>query len=46
MHNVFSNSPLGGDCACSCPMFENEELREPGTRAAAASSGCSFRSGP
>lgn len=26
-------------------MFENEELRDPGTREAAASSGCSFRSG-
>jgi hypothetical protein len=43
-HSVFSSSPLG-DCACSWPMFENEELSDPGTREAAASNGCSFRSG-
>ncbi len=33
-----------GDCACSWPMFENEELRDPG-RAAEASRGCSFNPG-
>lgn len=26
------SASTGGDWACSCPMFENEELRDPGGR--------------
>jgi hypothetical protein len=33
-----------GNCACSWPMLEKEELREPG-RPDEASSGCSFSVG-
>ena len=43
-HSVFSTS-WPGDCACSCPILENEELNEAGARAAVASSGCSLRPG-